>query len=86
MIYQTIVILSLVFLGSVYILQDNSSLPVKHFQFTVWPEGSSVPENSSGLIDLIGQVQKWQQSSGNKPITVHCRYLLYEIHMVWCNK
>ena len=41
----------------------------------MWPEGGTVPENSSGLIDLIGQVQKWQQSSGNKPITVHCRYI-----------
>ena len=49
-----------------------SSLPVKQFQFMSWPEG--VPEASLGLIDLIGQVQKWQMNSGNKPIVVQCRY------------
>ncbi|XP_065904181.1 receptor-type tyrosine-protein phosphatase alpha-like [Dysidea avara] len=52
--------------------KDNSSLPVRHFQFSTWPEGGNVPENSAGLIDLIGQIQKWQQHSGNKPIIVHC--------------
>ena len=31
-----------------------------------------VPDNGSGLIDLIGQVEKWQISSGEKPIVVHC--------------
>ena len=52
--------------------QDGSSLPVKQFQFMSWPE-EGVPEASSGLIYLIGQVQKWQMNSGNKPIVVHCR-------------
>ena len=52
--------------------KDNSSLPVKHFQYTDWPE-QAVPANGTGIIDLIGQVQKWQMSSGSGPITVHCR-------------
>ena len=52
--------------------QDGSSLNVKQFQYTDWPE-DSVPSSGSGLIDLIGQVQKWQMSSGDKPIIVHCR-------------
>ena len=52
--------------------QDGSSLNVKQFQYTDWPE-ESVPPSGSGLIDLIGQVQKWQRSSGDKPIVVHCR-------------
>lgn len=26
------------------------------------------------LLDLLTQVQKWQQSKGNKKITVHCKY------------
>jgi len=51
--------------------RDGSSLPVKQFQYMGWPE-EGVPENGSGLIDLIGQVQKWQRSSGDKPIIVHC--------------
>ena len=54
--------------------KDGASLNIKQFQYTDWPE-DSVPESGSGLIDLIGQVQKWQRSSGDKPIAVHCRYL-----------
>ena len=47
-------------------------MPVKQFQYVGWPE-EGVPDNGGGLIDLIGQVQKWQRSSGDKPIVVHCR-------------
>ena len=47
-------------------------MPVKQFQYIGWPE-EGVPDNGGGLIDLIGQVQKWQRSSGDKPIVVHCR-------------
>ena len=52
--------------------RDGSSLNVKQFQYTDWPE-ESVPASGSGLIDLIGQVQKWQTRSGDRPIVVHCR-------------
>ena len=56
-------------------MQGGSSHQVKHFHYKGWPEGySSVPENSSALIDLIGQVQKWQRSCDDAPIVVHCRY------------
>ena len=44
---------------------------MKQFQYTGWPE-QGVPDSGSGLIDLIGQVQKWQRSSGDKPVVVHC--------------
>ena len=51
-----------------------SSRSVKLFQYLDWPEeAGSAPSNSTGLIDVIGQVQKWQINSGNKPIIVHCR-------------
>ena len=54
-----------------------SSHNVKLFQFMDWPEEiGAVPSHSTGLIDLIGQVQKWQISSGNRPIAVHCRSVL----------
>ena len=51
--------------------QDGSSLPVKQFQYTGWPE-EGVPDAGTGLIDLVGQVQKWQRNSGTHPIVVHC--------------
>lgn len=53
-------------------MKDGSSLPVKQFQYTDWPE-DRVPDTGSGLIDLIGQVQKWQRSSGDRPVVTHCR-------------
>ncbi len=50
------------------------SQSVKLYQFLDWPEDpGTAPSNGSGLIDLIGQVQKWQMNSGNKPVIVHCR-------------
>ena len=52
--------------------RDESSHLVKHFQYTDWPE-SSVPAAGSAIIDLIGQVQRWQRSSGDRPVVVHCR-------------
>ena len=54
-----------------YTSQDGSSLPVKQFQYTGWPE-EGVPDAGTGLIDLVGQVQKWQRNSGTHPIVVHC--------------
>ncbi len=60
----------------VIFIQDMSSRSVKLFQYTDWPEETgSVPSHASGLIDVIGQVQKWQINSGNMPIIVHCRYI-----------
>ena len=44
---------------------------MKQFQYTGWPE-EGVPDASTGLIDLVGQVQKWQRNSGTHPIVVHC--------------
>ena len=46
---------------------------VHHFQFTTWPENGA-PKEGAGMIDLIGQVLRVQQQTGNKPIIVHCRY------------
>jgi protein tyrosine phosphatase len=45
---------------------------VHHFQFTAWPENGA-PEEGAGMIDLIGQVIRVQQQTGDKPIIVHCR-------------
>ncbi|XP_019632426.1 PREDICTED: receptor-type tyrosine-protein phosphatase epsilon-like [Branchiostoma belcheri] len=51
--------------------KEEESRTVQQFHFHGWPEVGS-PDNASGMIDLIGQVQKQQQQSGNGPITVHC--------------
>ena len=48
------------------------SRKVKQFQYTTWPESGS-PDSGVGIIELIGQVQKWN-ASHNGIITVHCRY------------
>ena len=54
-------------------LQGNvTSRVVNHFQFTAWPENGA-PEEGAGMIDLIGQVLRVQQQTGDKPIVVHCR-------------
>ena len=42
------------------------------FQYSGWADDSKVP-SGSGLITLIAKVEKWQQHSGNGPITVICR-------------
>ena len=44
---------------------------MKQFQYTGWPE-EGIPDAGTGLIDLVGQVQKWQRNSGTHPIVVHC--------------
>ncbi|CAH1243113.1 PTPRA [Branchiostoma lanceolatum] len=51
--------------------KDGTTRTVQQFHFHGWPE-VGIPDSASGMIDLIGQVQKQQQHSGNGPITVHC--------------
>ena len=50
----------------------NKHRVVKQFYFTAWPE-SGAPTTGAGMIDLIDQVIRTQQHTGNKPIIVHCR-------------
>lgn len=41
------------------------------FQYSGWVDETDVPP-CSGLISLIAKVERWQQHSGNGPITVVC--------------
>ena len=50
----------------------SASRDIKQFQYTTWPENDS-PDSGIGIIELIGQVQKWSNSINNKTVTVHCR-------------
>ena len=56
-----------------FILQNGDTRTISHFMYFDWPtEGS--PDTTSA-IEMIGQVQKTQQQTGNSAIVVHCRYL-----------
>eukprot|EP00794_Sanderia_malayensis_P001275 gene1275-1406_t len=46
-------------------------LMIKLFQLTGWTE-TKVPSNCSMVIQLINQLERWQQQSGNGPITIVC--------------
>ena len=49
---------------------------VYQYNYISWPRGST-PTDGAGLIDLIDQVNRKQQQTGNKPIVVHCRLVYY---------
>ncbi|CAH1243397.1 PTPRM [Branchiostoma lanceolatum] len=51
---------------------NHQSNIVHQFEFTAWPSGRSTPTSVDDLLELLGLVEKWQQQSGNGPITVHC--------------
>ena len=55
-----------------YRLQESASRVVRQYHYIGWPHVGS-PDSGGGLVDLIGQVQRWQQASGNTTVTVHCR-------------
>lgn len=49
----------------------KESRTVTQFQYIDWPD-TGLPDSGVGIVDLIGQVQKWQQQSGNTIIVIHC--------------
>ncbi|XP_046841964.1 titin-like isoform X3 [Xenia sp. Carnegie-2017] len=51
--------------------KEKASHVIRQFHYTSWPDVGS-PSSGAGMMDLIGQVQRWQLQSGNKIITVHC--------------
>ena len=40
-----------------------------------WPENGA-PTSGAGMIDLIDQVTRTQQQTGDKPIVIHCRWVM----------
>ena len=46
---------------------------VQQFHFTGWPE-IGAPASGAGMVDLVDQVIRRQQHTGDKPIVVHCRW------------
>ena len=51
---------------------------VTQFHFLSWPEKGS-PNSGAGMIDLIDQVRRVQQKTGNNPIVVHCRRVIFSV-------
>ena len=49
---------------------------VTQFHYTAWPGPSSPPSSPSSLLELLEEVFKVQQSTGNKTITVMCKSVL----------
>lgn len=62
-------------------LQEKDSRTVCQFQYTDWPD-TGLPDSGVGIVDLIGQVQKWQQQSGNTAIVLHCRWAVPSNSMI----
>ena len=54
------------------IFQDVQSRMVTQFHYTAWPENGR-PRSMAGILDMVDQLQKWQQATGDKVITIHCK-------------
>ena len=52
----------------------RASPDIKQFPYTLWPERGP-PDSGISIIELIGQVQNWNNSINNKIVTVHCRLI-----------
>jgi protein tyrosine phosphatase len=51
--------------------KSGESRMFTQFQYTAWPKNSS-PHSTASILDMVNQLQKWQQATGDKVITVHC--------------
>lgn len=56
----------------------DSSKIVKQFQLKKngWHHDASLPADKMVLLNLLDMVEKWQQQSGNGPITIHCSWVV----------
>ena len=54
------------------IFQDVQSRMITQFHYTAWPENDR-PRSTSSILNMVDQLQKWQQANGDKVITIHCK-------------
>ncbi|XP_013415624.1 receptor-type tyrosine-protein phosphatase epsilon [Lingula anatina] len=45
---------------------------IRQFQLQGWNTSEPTPSSTEALLELLDEVQHWQQQSGNTAITVHC--------------
>ncbi|XP_057294079.1 receptor-type tyrosine-protein phosphatase S-like isoform X2 [Hydractinia symbiolongicarpus] len=50
---------------------EGHSRNIKHFQYIAWPD-NAYPDSASGLVDMIGRVQKWHQQNSIGQAVIHC--------------
>ncbi|XP_065198561.1 receptor-type tyrosine-protein phosphatase alpha-like [Sycon ciliatum] len=51
--------------------KESVSRTVRQFHYIGWPE-RGVPQSGKAMLEMIGQVEHHQLSSGNKTVVVHC--------------
>ena len=62
-------------------VQSRETLNVSQFHITNWaPDGSC--SNVKTVTDVIDEIIKVQIRTGNKPITIHCRFILVLLTVV----
>ena len=62
-------------------VQSRETLNVSQFHITNWaPDGSC--SNIKTVTDVIDEIIKVQIRTGNKPITIHCRFILVLLTVV----
>lgn len=58
---------------SVFITQlQEGHLVVRHFQFLRWSAYREIPDSKKAFLNLLAQVQKWQDECGDGRTVVHC--------------
>ncbi|XP_077981808.1 receptor-type tyrosine-protein phosphatase T-like [Glandiceps talaboti] len=45
---------------------------IQQYQVTGWPADQNMPKQKGVFIEIMTMVEKWQQQTGNGPVTVHC--------------
>jgi protein tyrosine phosphatase len=53
------------------VTESQATRVVTQFHYTNWLEYGS-PDTPSDILDMINQLQKWQQATGDEVITIHC--------------
>ena len=54
---------------------EEQDTVVTQLHYTEWPENGR-PPNSASMVELMDTLTRTQISTGNKPIVVHCKYVL----------
>ncbi|XP_077981180.1 receptor-type tyrosine-protein phosphatase mu-like isoform X1 [Glandiceps talaboti] len=52
--------------------QRGKTRTINQYEVTGWPSGQDMPKDIGVFTDIMTMVEKWQQQTGNGPITVHC--------------
>ncbi|XP_077981355.1 receptor-type tyrosine-protein phosphatase T-like [Glandiceps talaboti] len=51
---------------------SGTTRTIQQYHVTGWTAGQDTPKQKGLFIDIMTMVEKWQQQTGNGPVTVHC--------------